>query len=115
MKTIEPISIWDAGQNKEANILNAFAVNVTLDTSATFYYTLSNEQEQLTQGNLTMSGEAYAEWSNNDDYAWEWIAGQLNFTIIGDYVPTVVEPISEVAAQTETESEPIIPTDNNLE
>ena len=113
MKTIEPISIWDAGQNKEADILNAFAVNVTLDTSATFYYTLSNEQEQLAQGNLTMSGEAYAEWSNNDDYAWEWIAGQLNLTIIGDYVPT--EPISEVAAQTEPEFEPIIPTDNNLE
>ena len=115
MKTIKPISIWDAGQNKEANILNAFAVNVTLDTSATFYYTLSNEQEQLTQGNLTMLGEAYAQWSNNDDYAWEWIAGQLNLTIIGDYVPTVAEPISEVAAQTEPESEPIIPTDNNLE
>ena len=91
MKTITPISIWDAGQQKQANILNAFAVNVTLDTSATFYYTLSNEQEQLTQGNLTMSGEAYAEWSNNDEYAWEWIAGQLNLTIIGDYVPPAIE------------------------
>ena len=95
MKTIEPISIWDAGQNKQADILNAFAVNVTLNVSATFYYTLSNEQEQLTQGNLTMSGEAYAEWSNNDDYAWEWIAGQLNLTITGDYVPPVAEPIAE--------------------
>ena len=115
MKTITPISIWDAGQNKEANILNAFAVNVTLDTSATFYYTLSNETEQLAQGNLTMSGEAYAEWSNNDDYAWEWIAGQLNLTIIGDYVPLVAEPIVEVAAQTEPEFEPIIPTSENLE
>ena len=113
MKTITPISIWDAGQNKEANILNAFAVNVTLGISATFYYTLSNEQEQLGQGNLTMSGEAYTQWSSDDEYAWEWIAGQLNLTIIGDYVPT--EPIVEVAAQTETESEPIIPTDNNLE
>lgn len=95
MKTITPISIWDAGQNKEANILNAFAVNVTLNVSAAFYYTLSNEQDQLTQGNLTMLGEAYAQWSNNDDYAWEWIAGQLNLTIVGDYVAPVVEQTVE--------------------
>ena len=91
MKTITPISIWDNGQNKQADILNAFAVNVTLGISATFYYTLSNEQEQLAQGNLTMSGDYYAEWSNNDNYAWDWIATQLNLTITGDYVPPVVE------------------------
>lgn len=90
MKQITPISIWDAGQNKQADILNAFAVNVTLGVSATFYYTISNETEQLTQGNLTMSGEDYQEW-NTDIFAWEWISGQLNLTIIGDYVKP--EPI----------------------
>ena len=95
MKTIEPISIWDAGQNKQADILNAFAVNVTLNVSAAFYYTLSNETEQLAQGNLTMSGEAYTQWSNDDEYAWDWIATQLNLTITGDYVPPVAEPIAE--------------------
>lgn len=94
MKQITPISIWDNGQNKQANILNAFAVNVTLDTSATFYYTISNEQEQLTQGNLTMSGIDYQEW-NADVFAWDWIATQLNLTITGDYAPPVVEPIVE--------------------
>lgn len=98
MKQITPISIWDNGQNKQANILNAFAVNVTLDTSATFYYTISNEQEQLTQGNLTMSGIDYQEW-NADVFAWDWIAAQLNLTITGDYVPP----------------EPIVDLDNNLE
>lgn len=85
MKQIEPISIWDKGQNKQADILNAFAVNITLDISATFYYTLSNETEQLAQGNLTMSGDAYEQWQS-DSYAWDWIASQLNLTIIGDYV-----------------------------
>ncbi len=92
MKTITPISIWDAGQNKQADILNAFATNVTLGISATFYYTISNETEQLTQGNLTMSGENYQEW-DADTFAWDWISGQLNLTIIGDYVKP--EPIQE--------------------
>jgi hypothetical protein len=90
MKLITPISIWDKGQNKQANILNAFAVNVALGISATFYYTLSNETEQLAQGNLTMSGNDYQEW-NADEFAWGWIAKQLNLTIIDDYVPPVVD------------------------
>jgi len=96
MKKIQPISIWDAGQNEQADILNAFAVNVTLSISATFYYTLSNEQEQLAQGNLTMSGDDYAEWSNNDNYAWDWIAIQLNLIITGDYIPPVPEPTNNL-------------------
>jgi hypothetical protein len=96
MKQIEPISIWDNGTNLSATILNAYAVNVALNTSATFYYSLLSESRQtLTQGNLTMSGEDYQEWANNDDYAWEWIAGQLNLVIVGDYVEPVVEPIIE--------------------
>jgi len=107
MKTITPISIWDNGQNKQADILNAFAVNVTLGISATFYYTLSNEQEQLAQGNLTMSGEAYTQWQE-DSYAWDWVAQQLNLTITGDYVPPVppvpgppVEPTTTTSTTTE--------------
>jgi len=103
MKQIQPISIWDKGQNKQADILNAYAVNVTLDTSATFYYTLSNETEQLAQGNLTMSGEDYKEW-NADVFAWDWIAKQLNLTIVGDYVkpmPIVVEEPTEPDTETQ--------------
>ncbi len=108
MKNITPISLWDNGQNKQADILNAFAVNVTLDTSATFYYTLSNETEQLAQGNITMSGGDYQLW-NTDDIAWSYIAFKLNLTIIGDYVPTVAdEPIVvEESTQVKPESEPI--------
>jgi hypothetical protein len=102
MKQIESIQIWDKGQNKEADILNAYAVNVTLGTSATFYYTLSNESEQLAQGNLTMSGDDYQEW-NADDFAWGWIASQLNLTIIGDYVKPEVEPEVEPITEEETE------------
>jgi len=94
MKTIQPVSIWDNGQTLEAKILNAYAVNVTLGTSATFYYSLMTELEdgnigvQVAQGNLTMTGEAYTQWTV-DSYAWDWVAAQLNLTIIGDYVPPV--------------------------
>jgi hypothetical protein len=106
MKLITPISIWDAGQNKQADILNAFAVNVTLGISATFYYTISNETEQLASGNLTLEGDDYQLW-DADIFAWDWIAEQLNLTIIGDYVPPVIEPIVEpVVEELPTETQP---------
>ena len=94
MKTISPVAIWDNGQTVEATILNAYAVNVTLGTSATFYYQLLSQtaegyvSQQVAQGNLSMTGEAYAQWEV-DSYAWDWVAEQLNLTITGDYVPPV--------------------------
>lgn len=94
MKTIEPVLIWDNGKTVEAKILNAYAVNVTLGTSASFYYALLSETEnnnvgqQVAQGNLTMTGDAYQQWTV-DSYAWDWVAEQLNLIITGDYVPPV--------------------------
>ena len=106
MKQIEPIQIWNNGTNQNAEILNAYAVNVTLGVSATFYYSLLSVTKQtLTTGNLTMSGDAYAEWSNNDDYAWEWVAGQLNLVIVGDWVdPVVKESLTVEILNTETDT-----------
>lgn len=95
MKTIEVVSIWDNGTTQEASILNAYAVNVSLGNSATFYYQLLSESKQgLAQGNLTMSGSDYTEWEA-DNFAWDWIAGQLNLVITGDYVEPVLEEVSE--------------------
>jgi hypothetical protein len=97
MKKIEAVSIWDNGTVQQATILNAYAVNVTLNTSATFYYQLlaENTNTQLAQGNLTMTGEAYTDWTV-DNYAWDWIAEQLNLVITGEYVPPVPpEPTPE--------------------
>lgn len=103
MKQIQPISIWDKGQTKQAHILNAFGDRLNLGLSATFYYTISNEQEQLASGNLTLEGEDYQLW-DADTFAWDWIAEQLNLTIIGDYVPPVIEEIvEEVITETQPE------------
>jgi hypothetical protein len=107
MKTIEPVSIWDNGQVLEATILNAYAVNVTLGTSATFYYQLFAETvdlsvgQQVAQGNLSMTGEAYTQWEV-DSYAWDWVAAQLNLTITGDYVPPVPTTTSTTTVVSET-------------
>jgi hypothetical protein len=111
MKTIEPISIWDNGTVQEATVLNTYAINVQLNNSATFWWGLfstvdGNISNQLSQGNLTMSGEAYTEWTI-DEYAWEYVATQLNLVITGDYSPpttsttTTLEPTTTTSTTTE--------------
>jgi len=114
MKNIEAVSIWDNGTVQQATILNSYAVNVTLNTSATFWYGLfattvdGNQGAQLAQGNLSMTGEAYAEWQS-DNYAWDWIAEQLNLTITGDFIPPVpVEPTPEPTPEPIVTEEPIV-------
>jgi hypothetical protein len=120
MKTIEPVSIWDNGQVLQAKVLNTYAVNVTLNTSATFYYSLFSELEygyigtQVAQGNLTMTGEAYQQWQV-DSYAWDWVAEQLNLTITGDYVqpsptPTSTPPPTPTPTTTSAETSTPTPT-----
>ena len=92
MKEIQPVTMWNG---VEGIYLNAWAVNVTLGTSAVFCYNILNaSQERLVDGNLTMTGEAYTQWTI-DQYAWDWVAAQLNLTIIGDYVPTTTTTTTE--------------------
>ena len=93
MKTIQPV-VFPLNLGT-ATILNAYCINDNLTNCATFYYSLlTDSQSKLQQGNLTMIGEDYDGWSTND-YAYNWVATQIDVTIIGDYVPPVVEPIVE--------------------
>ena len=98
MKTIEPV-VFPLNLGT-ATILNAYCINDNLSNSATFYYALlSDTQSQLQQGNLTMTGEDYVGWATNE-YAYNWVATQIDVTITGDYVPPVPpqpEPIVEEA------------------
>jgi hypothetical protein len=114
MKNIEAVSIWDNGTVQQATILNSYAVNVTLNTSATFWYGLFSTTEdgnvgtQLAQGNLSMTGEAYTQWQS-DNYAWDWIAEQLNLTITGEFIPPVPpEPTPEPTPEPIVTEEPIV-------
>jgi hypothetical protein len=95
MKTIQAVQIWDNGQMKEAKVLNTYGINQILGVQSTFYYSLSTENidgslgSQTAQGNLTMDGQDYQNYGSSDDYVWNWVAGKLNLTITGDYVPPV--------------------------
>lgn len=92
MKTISPIQTWTNGKSVEATIFNMYPIGGVLGSSASFYYSLLDSSfAQVSQGNLTMSGEAYAGWGNDDEYAWDYAATELNLTITGDYVPPVTD------------------------
>ncbi len=102
MKEIQPVTMWLNGQFVEAIYLNTWAVNVTLGVSAVFAYNiLDAAQERVAEGNLTMTGEAYTQWTI-DSYAWDWVAEQLNLTIIGDYVPTTTTTTTEAPVEHST-------------
>lgn len=113
MKTIQPVTSWANGQAVQAKILNSYVINDNLSTSATFYYALLAENEDgsigagVAQGNLTMTGEAYAAYGTNP-FAWDWVATTLGLTITGDYVPPV--PPAPVVTETPTEPAPSEPT-----
>jgi hypothetical protein len=95
MKTIQPVTVWFNGAEQEATVLSAIASSDNLVNSASFSYQLLKQGDYsamnsgligLVSGSLSMTGDAYAAWETND-YAYEWIAQQLNLTITGEYVP----------------------------
>ena len=93
MKAITPVSIWNGGQTKSANNLELIIINDNLESSATFYWQLlsvttdadgNSQSEQLSQGNLTISGTDYENWGAQGDIneeAYTWAAGQLNLQL----------------------------------
>jgi hypothetical protein len=89
MKAIQPITIWKNGESQEANLLNAYIINDNLQSSCSFYYSLNASGSEpdsigkiLADGNITMSGEEYLAWDGDNDYAFSYIAEQLNLTLI---------------------------------
>jgi hypothetical protein len=92
MKTIQPIPTWVKGQSVTATIFNLRPIGGELFQSASFYYALLNDNKTLVaEGNLSLSGEDYQEWGDDDNYPYDWAASQLNLVITGDYVEEVLE------------------------
>jgi hypothetical protein len=103
MKTIEPV-VFPLNLGT-ATLLNAYCINDNLNNAATFYYALlSDAQSQLSQGNLTMTGDVYSAWETNN-YAYNWIATQIDVTITGDYVPPTTTTTTEAPVETTTTTE----------
>jgi len=105
MKTITPVSVWFNGQEVQASVLNASCAGDNLINLATFNYqlmqivTIDNLEYTVpvVSGQLNMSGPDYDAWETNE-YAFNWVATQLNLTITGDYIkpiPPQPEPTPE--------------------
>lgn len=101
MVPIQPVNVWFNGVETPANRLDLVVVNDNLADSAQFFYCLISETDipnpptatsfpltsivRLTQGNLSMTTEEYANWNaspNINEAAFEWAAGKLNLTLV---------------------------------
>lgn len=81
MKTITPVSVWYNGSVSSANKFRLYVIHNDLDTKATFYYELLEDDLPVQNGNLTMTGSDYTSYNSNT-YAWNWAATELGLTII---------------------------------
>jgi hypothetical protein len=92
MREIQPIQIWKNGEVKTASILDAQIINDNLESNCTFYWQLKeadsvvDEQtisgQTLADGNASLSGEDYDNWDGSNDYAFSYIAQQINVVLI---------------------------------
>lgn len=104
-KTIQPVSSWQNGEEKEATQFVLSSSYDNLSTSANFQYQLNEllptptppipstpmypMYNQLVNGSLTISGQDYLDWdaaTDANEWAYTWAATQLKLVIIPDEV-----------------------------
>jgi hypothetical protein len=102
-KTIEPISSWQNGEEKQATVFTLISSYDNLATGASFDYQLSEivlitvfpnvlypSLNTLITGTLAISGQDYLDWdaaTDANEWIYNWTATQLKIIIIGEYVP----------------------------
>jgi hypothetical protein len=92
MREIQPLQIWKNGEVKTASILDAQIISDNLQSNCTFYWMLKeansvvDEQtisgQILADGNASLSGEDYDNWDGSNDYAFSYIATQINVVLL---------------------------------
>jgi hypothetical protein len=102
-KTIEPVSSWQNGEEKQATVFVLTSSYDNLSTNANFQYQLSEViissgygmLNTLVNGGLNITGQDYLDWDaavDANEWIYNWAAVQLKLTITGEYVPpTIVE------------------------
>lgn len=78
---IQPVFIWKNGVEITATQLNANSIFDNLENESKFYYQLQNDTQNLIEGNIFISGDAYIQWFVNDFstlWALEYICTELN-------------------------------------
>ena len=115
-KTIEPISSWQNGEEKQATVFVLSSSYDNLSTSATFQYQLNEVPSSpippspifpsfntLVNGYLNISGQDYLDWdmsADANDWIYNWAATQLKLTITGEYVPVVATTTTTTTTST---------------
>jgi hypothetical protein len=94
-KTIQPISSWQNGEEKQATVFVLASSYDNLSTTANFQYQLNESLQNptptyamyntLINGSLTISGQDYLDWNtavDANEWAYNWAATQLKLVII---------------------------------
>jgi hypothetical protein len=91
--SIQPVTIWQNGQSSSGNFIDASIVNDNLNNYAQFYWVISSVttnsegeeiKQSLSQGNNSITGEDYVNWSDQPNVnlaAYQYICSQLNLTL----------------------------------
>lgn len=98
MYNIEPLTIWVNGKVQTVTKFNTYSVEDNLQNGtagiAKFCWLLGtpvmNEENEeagvnwIASGNVTMSGEDYADWNGSNNYAINFVADQIGVTLISE-------------------------------
>jgi uncharacterized membrane protein len=92
MKQIEPFEVWTEKGVKIAKYLDSVIIRDNMNNFACFYWQLFDEKldeegnpqpnESIRQGNVDMNPEQYEEWDNSNEQGYEFVASQINVTIL---------------------------------
>jgi hypothetical protein len=97
MKQIEPVQIWTNGTLKTAEFLQVIGINDNYESSATNFWAVftkvtdaqgvKSAGEQISSGNLTISGQDYIDWGDQPALAinawiYNWVANEINVVIL---------------------------------
>jgi hypothetical protein len=92
MREIQPLQIWKNGEVKTASLLDAQIISDNLQSACVFYWMLKEADivvdDQvgsgliLADGNVNLLGEDYDNWDGSNDFAFEYIAQQLNVVLL---------------------------------
>ena len=98
-KTIQPVSSWQNGEEKEATVFVLTSTYDNLSTTANFQYQLNQlipspptptpmpVYNTLVTGLLTMSGKDYLDWdaaTDDNEWAYTWAATALKLVLIAE-------------------------------
>lgn len=111
--TIQPVP----GFPTPATTLQIWNVTVFPGASAAFTWQLLDAPNGSLRasGNLTLEGDAYAAWGNDDDYLYTYTAQQLGLTIIAivpDAPAIIAPPLPDMSVPPMADA-PVAPAPSN--